>query len=370
MNEDELRDRIGGAFGVEPPAAGFESRMRSALMSPPPRRRTAALTWPIEMAGGLIAIVVIVALVLTHLAARPPAPTVATPPPGVVPWQNLPAPNVAQPFTRPGVPACHASQLAFDVHVPDPSYINAGPKDTSFWAAAVTNTSASECFVGPVMDISFASGKGALKMTRTSWPGDIVYLGNGQRAVGEIDVGPCHDPRITSMTISPGAGLGAVTINPGPAGGWGNPCPQNPETYFVELYADQDQVGYAAFVTSSMAAPGVAHPGERLRFFVTLINRRAAHHSIAGYVEPTPSPLAWSTCPTFHMELEGVGGTFHTYRLNCAAAATIAPNGSETFEMYIDVPANAKPGPATLVWSIDGSPQQWQRASAYVPIES
>ncbi len=78
----------------------------------------------------------------------------------------------------------------------------------------------------------------------------------------------------------------------------------------------------------------------------------------------------FSPCPTYHVELEGVDGTFHTYQLNCAESATIPANQGETFEMFIDVPRSARPGPATLVWSIDGSPQRWQRASAYIAIES
>jgi hypothetical protein len=255
--------------------------------------------------------------------------------------------------------------------VADPSYIDAGPKDTSFWTIAVTNASATECFVGPVMDITFESGQGPLKMTRMPWPGDIVYLGYGQRAVGEIDVGPCHDPRITTMSISPSQGLGSMKLDPGPAGGWGTPCPARPETYFIELYADSNQVGYLATTETGMQAPESARPGERLRFLVTITNTSDRSRGFGlPTQQPTPSPLGWAPCPTYHMELEGVAGTFHTYQLNCSQAQTIQANGSETFEMFIDVPAGTKPGPATLVWSIDGSPQQWQRATAFVPITS
>ena len=363
MNENELRDRIGGAFGVEPPSRGFESRMRAALISPPPRR-VAAVMWPLEVAGGLIAVVLVVALVLTHIP--PPEPSVPTPL-GVVPWADLPAPNVAQPFTKPGVPACRADQLSFELAG---LYVGGGPKDTSFWRITVINTGASECFVGPGMDIEFSSAAGPLKMTRIPWGGDVIYLVRYDRAVGEVDLGPCFDPRVTRMTISPGLGLGSKTIDPGPAGGWGTPCPQSPETYFVELFPDRSQGGYAAHTQTRMEAPASAFAGERLRFFITITNQQMPHHEIAGTVDPTPSPVLWSPCPTYHVELEGVEGTFHTYQLNCAQAKAIEPNGSETFEMWIDVPASAKPGPATLVWSIDGPPQQWQRASAYVPIVS
>ena len=373
MSEDRGGERIRKAFERElaPPSDGFASRMAASVVAPPAARRPRR--WPFELAAAVLAIVAVAALSLPHLLAQPSTAPTTQPgtgiiEPGVVPWADLPVPNVAQPFTKPGVPACRASELTISL---SSIYVGGGPLNVSTWTVAVTSSKETECFVGPGMDIAFSSAQGPLKMTRYVWPGDIVYLANGQRAVGEIDLGPCFDPRVTAMTFTPGQGLGSVTVNPGPPGGTGTPCPQKPETYFVELYADQDRIGYAAFVTSALSqAPSLAHPGERLRFLVTLINHRATHHSIAGSVDPTPSPLTWASCPTYHMELEGVEESFHTYRLNCAAANTIAPNGSETFEMFLDIPRDAKPGPATLVWSIDGSPQQWQRATAFVPIES
>jgi len=367
MNEDR---RIREAFDreLEPPSPGFSSRMRSALVAPPPAR--APRRWPFGAAAGAIAVLVVAALTLPHLfaGARTPAPAEQ---PGVVPWADLPAPNVAQPFTKPGVPACHASQLTFDVHVPDPSYIGAGPKDTTFWDVRVTNSSAVECFVGPMLDIVFTTADGPLQLKRQEWPGDIVYLQTGLWAGGEISAASCVEPRITRMTISPGKGLGSVDVDPGPAGGWGTPCPDRSGTYFVELFTDAGQGGALPSTETAMQAPASARPGEHVRFLVSISDVSQVSRGFGPpRPSPTPSPIVWSTCPTYHMELEGIEGTFHTYRLNCAAASTIAPNGTETFEMFIDVPGNAHPGPATLVWSIDGSPEQWARATAYVPIES
>ena len=288
--------------------------------------------------------------------------------PGVVPWANLPAPNVAQPFTKRGVLACSASQLVFDVHVANPSYIGAGPANTSFWAISVTNSDSTECFVGPTVDVTFDTAQGPLKLSPRPWPGDPVYLQHGAKAVGEIGTSPCAVPRITRMTISPGPGLGSTSLDPGPAGGFGAPCPDRAQNYMVELTSGGNQGGYAALTETSMTAPQIAHPGERVRFFVTITNRPAARFGIGP--GPSPVPVVFSPCPTYHLELEGVEGTFHTYQLNCAAATAIEDFQSETFEMFVDIPPDAKPGPAVLVWSIDGSPQRWQRASAYVPIET
>ena len=364
MNENELRDRIGGAFGVEPPAAGFESRMRSALTSPPPRLRTAAMRWPLEVAGGLIAVVVVVSLVLTHVAMTPsgPGPNVQA---GTVPWADLPAPNVTQPFTKPGVLACRAGQLKFELNG---TYMGSGPKDSSFWAVAVTNSSARECFVGPSMDVGFATAQGPVTIVDQRWGGDIVYLNPGARAIGELSTFPCRLPKVTSLTLSPGQGLGSVVLDPGPAGGWGTMCTGPKLTYLMELSPDTNSGGYVASTMTYMGPPAAAHPGDHLRFFITITNRMGVHFGVSMSPDPTPPPLAWSPCPTYHLELEGVPGSFHTYSLNCGAASTIPGNGSEMFEMFIDVPADAKTGPATLVWSIDGPPQRWQRASVFLPI--
>jgi hypothetical protein len=85
-------------------------------------------------------------------------------------------------------------------------------------------------------------------------------------------------------------------------------------------------------------------------------------------VESTPPPWNFAPCPTYHQELEGVSATFQSYLLNCGQAAPIPPYGGETFETYRDVPAGAQPGPAVLVWSIDGSPTRYQTARINVEI--
>ena len=365
MTEDRRGHRIREAFerSLEAPSDGFLSRMRSAVTAAPTKR--AARRWPIEVAAAALAIVAVATLTLAHLPVRAPAPVAQ---PGVVPWADLPAPNVGQPFTKPGVLACSASQLFFDVHVADPSYIGAGPANTSSWAISAINADSAECFVGPTMAVTFETAQGPLKLSPQPWPGDPVYLHPGQQAVGEIDTSPCALPRITQMTISPGPGLGSRSVDPGPAGGSGSPCPDRPQSYMVELTSGGNQGGYAALTETFMTAPEIAHPGERVRFLVTITDRPAPRLGIGP--GPSPVPIVFTPCPTYHLELEGVESTFQTYQLNCAAATTIGNFQSETFEMFVDVPAAAKPGPAVLVWSIDGSPQRWERASAYLAIET
>jgi len=116
-------------------------------------------------------------------------------------------------------------------------------------------------------------------------------------------------------------------------------------------------------------APAIAHPGERVRFLVTVINKRLVHSMDAGTVDPPPEPLDWSICPTYHRELQGVEGTFGTYRLNCEQVRPMPPYAKATFEMCIDVPTDAHPGPSGLSFGLDGSPGTYGETSINVWIE-
>ena len=60
------------------------------------------------------------------------------------------------------------------------------------------------------------------------------------------------------------------------------------------------------------------------------------------------SPCATCLSGVVGAPVEGVTGTFHSYRHDSGAAAPIAFGGRETFAMVIDFPATAQPGPAVL----------------------
>ena len=141
------------------------------------------------------------------------------------------------------------------------------------------------------------------------------------------------------------------------------------ETYVSELYGVPSNgavSGYAASTQAHLSAPATAVPGEEVNFLVTLVNSPVPH---TGLFPPPLNPtMTLSPCPTYHQGLEGIPGTFHWYRLNCAAAVPIPPGGSETFAMSIQVPSAAQPGPTTLAWSIDGSPQTYQTGRSYLEI--
>jgi len=227
--------------------------------------------------------------------------------------------------------------------------------------------------------VDFIASHGKLNLSSLPTRGDIVYLAGttgpasprlSGAAVGEID-SFCVLPTITEMDISPAPSLGVVRVDPGPAGGWGTGCTGKHDTYLAELFSDQCcATGYAASTQTAVKAPLTVRSGEHVRFLVTVTDRPGPHREIAGTINPTPTPLTLSPCPAYYEELEGIAGAFYAYQLNCVAASPIEPNGSETFEMFIDVPHSAPAGPAVLLWSIDGSPTVWQSIRTNIDISS
>ena len=291
----------------------------------------------------------------------------------VVPWADIPAPNLARPYTVTGVAPCRAADLNVSVHAP-PGSVDQGPYKTSTWAVIMRNQAAIPCFVGSSFDVTFTGANGPLRLTQERLGGHVIYLaprGSGpidspywSQAIGEIDTNPCPIPAVVKMTISPGPSLGSVTIDPGPAGGWGPVCPATNLQYLAELRPDcslrqKSCIGYAANTETSMTTPTSVKPGQLVRFTISITNQPSERFGLGGV--PSPSgPVSFANCPSYHEELEGVFGTFHTYRLNCARAQPIAPMASETFEMYIRVPPDAHPGPSVLAWGLDESPTLYQ----------
>ncbi len=378
----QILSKLGVATREEAAAEAGKPRLREAGWR---RRWWAALPLAAKAAGAAVVLATVAGLGLlawgviqtggpTEGMERGPPSTAST---RVVAWSEVPAPGVAEPFTVPGIPPCQAADLVMSVSG-DP-YVGIGPKDTSFWIIGVTNNGTAPCFVGSTFDVGFTAADGKLTMQAERTVGDIVYL-EGQpggstpsprfslKARGEIDTRPCAIPPVAQMQISPGPGLGTVLGNPGPAGGWGAPCPNTAASYLAQLSGEGLGGGYAPSTQTAIDAPAVARPGERLRFLITITDQPVVH-STQFPTDSTPAALVFSPCPTYHEELEGEPGTFHTYQLNCEQATTIEPYGSETFEMFIDVPVDAHPGPAVLIWSVDGSPATYQTARTNIWIE-
>jgi hypothetical protein len=279
-------------------------------------------------------------------------------------------------FTIPGVLACTPSDLDVRVKVPNPSYVG-GASDSIWWALDMTDVGPRPCYVGPTPNVSFYAASGQLAVPKADpWAGDIVYLTPANpeppyfgSASGEIAVSLCDAAEsVDHVVLDLGASLGTVTVSPGPAGGSGNECPESGKGYFTELYGvpnDGSIGGYSPLKQTTVVGPPSAQPGERVHFVVTLDNTPGATTGMGTRVN---GPWSFTPCPLFSDEVEGVVGTFQVSSLDCAALKTIPPNGQESFDAYIDIPSDATPGPATLVWGIVGSPAEYGRGSSYLPI--
>jgi hypothetical protein len=187
-----------------------------------------------------------------------------------------------------------------------------------------------------------------------------------RQASGEIDTS-CRIAPVTAMEISPGPGLGSVKLHPGPAGGWGSECAR-PASYLAELWPDDCCEGWTTSTQTQIDAPATVHPGERARFLIAIKNEETVHSGLAGGRPTPPTALTFRDCPTYHEELEGVGGSFHTYVLNCRTMAPLEWRQTAIFEMFIEVPEDAQAGPAVLLWAIDGSPRTFQTARTSIEI--
>jgi hypothetical protein len=98
-------------------------------------------------------------------------------------------------------------------------------------------------------------------------------------------------------------------------------------------------------VKVTLSALPAAAPGATLDYAVTLTNISAFGKTLN---------LA-ALCPTYAVRLllPGIGtSTIARLRLNCDAAGVLAPNVPITFAMRLSIPADARPGAATLVWQL------------------
>jgi hypothetical protein len=285
--------------------------------------------------------------------------------------------NRPVPFTIAGVVACRPSDLRVSLQAADPSYVGAGSPNTMWWEIDVRDAGIKPCFVGPTPDLSFYTASGLIQIPKSeNWPGNIVYLAPAadpappyfSSATGSVGIEGCFIKSLEHVRVGLGPALGNVMTTPGPAGGYGTACPVAGDSYFTELYGGGNNEvtgGSAPLTQTSIDAPSSAHPGERLEFHVTLDNSPAPR---LGNGNPKSSTWTFDPCPIFYDEIEGVAGTFHTSHLDCAHARPIPADGSETFDMHIDIPTGAHQGPATLIWSIVGSPELYQEGTSYLPI--
>jgi hypothetical protein len=370
---------------------GVGTREEAAALALPERRRWWA-AWPLwaRMAAALTMAATAAGLaVLAWGVLRTGVPTEAQRAPAEpergavlesaenpIAWIDLRASSDARPFTIPGVPACQAVQLLVDLTSAG-TYRN--DAERSYWDVLVRNKGA-PCFIGPTLDATFAATDRTLTVSpeRIGYA-DIIHLEKGPqypgisrpatdftyKATGRISTSPCTQP-VTQLQVSPGPSLGREELKPSAASGWGR-CAG--ETYRAELHPEDCCGGSGYRVQTEIDAPAIAHPAERFRFLITVINDPPVTILPAGSHQEPPSLLEWAQCPTYHQELQGVTGSFSTYRLNCDQVNPMPSYASATFEMYIDVPPDAHPGPSVLSFAFDDSQATYEEPSINVWIE-
>lgn len=355
-------------------------RTRAGIAAAPPalQRSSRGRTVVARVTGLAIATVAGVGLVTTALLTHHVAPTAGTPATAsYVPWRDLPASEPVSPVTVPGVRPCSLETL--DITFP---YVanEGGAADSSTWPVRVRNIGKQICFVAPTLVITFVTPSGPMHLApspQIQAGRDIIYLSSSLAAGpspypsavdGEIGTtGNCTIPAGTRMSIDLGPSLGSVTLNPGPGLSVGTPCPPGTspsDGYYAELFVSSTSCcsvidpsitpstnTQRPLISPNLDAPSLVHPGDRVRYLVTVADAYIVGHS-AGPIAPPP-PLTLSPCPTYQEELEGSTGSAAAYRLNCADAKPIRSGSTETFEMYLTVPTTAPQGPAILVWTLD-----------------
>jgi hypothetical protein len=74
-----------------------------------------------------------------------------------------------------------------------------------------------------------------------------------------------------------------------------------------------------------------------------------------------------SPCPDYN-EFVGAKEAWAEHQLNCAPVNAIAPGGSVTFDMRIDIPATMTTGPSKITWSLRDGRLKQQVANGTVQI--
>lgn len=295
----------------------------------------------------------------------------------VIPWLpltpslSLPSPSSGPQLIPANTPACQAQDLGVVVTGSNGA---TGHLVTSFGFAGITG----ECYLDgtPSVELMDSSGHGiAIRQHQPFFPPQ-----QPGRALIQLGPLPLPDTKLepgqVGLTIDwvtqPEACPGAQPVAPAhalisiPAGGiLSVAIPVEPAAYACQGLGVSDFEGpYIPIALPStpplpaigMQVPGAVRPGQDLGYLVTLTNGSQPDDLVA-------------LCPNYEEELIGdealrnvlVGGTKHIYALNCAAAGTLRPQASATFQMIFNVPADATPGKYTLMFGLG----YWNGVTSY-----
>ena len=301
------------------------------------------------LAGGLAACA-------AQSTSMPPAsPAASSARPGVIAWTDRPATQASDTTSPPPVSTGARPCTPADLSVRPGT--NGPAAGTVHFQVLFTNRSATTCWLnGYPNSVAGIAASGAVTQlpaghdgppldgapTANIAPGQSadVYLAaaDGCTAVlsGQHRIFPSL--RFGLPGSAPGTTTGTVT---GSGDGFDTECGIGVSEFGVP--ADLPVPPAPSPLTAAITAPATARAGTTLSYRVTLSN-------------PTSKSFALSPCPSYAEYLGGSGGNVTRYfYLNCAAAPTIAANGSVTFQVELAVPAGMQPmTSAKLDWQVQG----------------
>ncbi|MER7280612.1 DUF4232 domain-containing protein [Dactylosporangium sp. NPDC000244] len=281
------------------------------------------------VASSVVAAAVLVGLGAVNIL-QDRTPEAVTPAQGTIAWTDTPAslPNLTRRSPRPDVRACTESDLAGKPWAESNTIAASGAKT---YTVLIANGSDTRCTLGSAPQLTaLRSGDGeptalaastqaaqhaGAQMPATVDPGEPVRL--------DITVTPCANaapPTYSSVAIT--IGQHHVTV-PGITPG----CEFAVSPWYVQAPLIN------APLTVSMSAPGTVRRGSTLTYQVTIANT-------------ADQAFKLNPCPVYQ---QGVGEVTRTYQLNCSTT-TIPKHASLTYEMHLDVPASATPGPSKVTW--------------------
>jgi len=311
-------------------------------------------------------------LVLLAVAACGPFHplSAASTPAGAIPWKALPADltpmRVPSPQARPvppGTPACTAGDIA------GAAVGSQGATGHVIASFVFVGTGKIDCFVDgtPTLTVLDGAGKalpfalrapffppevtGPQLVSPGALPEPPTALKYGQASLGIDWVSqPEFCAGQAGVTIAEAvigiAGGGSLTIA----------LPASPQAYACQglgvgsfesppVYVEPPPQPPLPSIKVTLPTSPVA--GKPFDYLVALTNNSKQPMNLAA------------TCPNYEEELFAdiihgsppLGGK-HLYQLNCSPAGTLAPGRSATFQMVLNVPADAKPGTYTLLFAL------------------
>lgn len=265
---------------------------------------------------------------------------------GTVPWADLPvqpyiAPS-ASPTSAPATDAraCTAADL-------QPSLGEAGAA-TGHYAVTVRfrNVGATTCLLaGTPQATATSPGRPDVRSTGSAFivaPGPSANMPPGGETLMFLELdnlcaarpdgaGGLAPYQHVDIAIPGG---GSVGLDSGTSG-FDVTCGLQVSSFYVEPAAAQEPHDPLSDLQASLEMPSSAAAGGTLVYVVALTN-------------PTDQPIDLDRCPSYVAFGDGLKDA---HQLNCAAAAPIAPGGTERFEMRVQVPEGAT-GPLAVTWSV------------------